>query len=69
MRDVVQETWEDRKESIVLQEHLMAMKEEKDQLLEKLHEMENQLQEAKETLTKYMHAHEGCNVSSSSNSS
>jgi hypothetical protein len=69
MRDMVQELWEDREESIVLQEQLMAMKEEKDQLLEKLHEMETQLHEAKETLTKYMHEHEVCNVSLSSNSS
>ena len=52
MKDMVQELWKDREESIVLQEHLMAMKEEKDQLLEKLQEMENQLYEAKETLTK-----------------
>ena len=69
MKDMVQELWKDREESIVLQEQLMAMKEEKDQLLEKLQEMENQLQEAKETLTKYMHAHEVCNVSLSSISS
>jgi anion-transporting ArsA/GET3 family ATPase len=69
MKDMVQELWKDREESIVLQEQLMAMKEEKDQLLEKLHEMENQLQEAKETLTKYKHEHEVCNVSFSSNSS
>jgi hypothetical protein len=47
----------------------MAMKKEKDQLLEKLHEMETQLHEAKETLTKYMHEHKVCNVSLSSNSS
>jgi hypothetical protein len=47
----------------------MAMKKEKDQLPEKLHEMETQLHEAKETLTKYMHEHEVCNVSLSSNSS
>ena len=33
MRDVVQGLWEDIKESIVLQEQLMAMKEEKNQLL------------------------------------
>jgi hypothetical protein len=44
----------------------MAMKEEKHQLLEKLHEMETQLQEANETLTKYMHEHEVCNVGFSS---
>jgi hypothetical protein len=69
MRDVVKEMWEDRKESIALEEKLMAMKEEKDQLLENLHEMETQLHEAKETLTKYMHEHEVCNVSLSSNSS
>ena len=43
MRDMVQEMWEDRKESIFIQEQLMAMKEEKHQLLEKLHEMETQL--------------------------
>jgi len=47
----------------------MAMKEERHKLLEKLHEMETQLDEAKETLTKYMHEHEVCNVSLSSNSS
>jgi hypothetical protein len=69
MRNMVQEMWEDRKESIVLQEQLMAMKEEKHQLLEKLHEMETQLHEAKETLTKYMHEHEVCNAGFSSNSS
>jgi len=69
MRDVMKEMWEDRKESIALEAQLMAMKEEKDQLLEKLHEMETQLHEAKETLTKYMHKHEVCNVSLSSNSS
>ena len=69
MKDMVQELWKDREESIVLQEQLMAMKEENGQLLEKLQEMENQLQEAKETLTKYMHAHEVCNVSFPSNSS
>jgi hypothetical protein len=69
MKDMVQELWKDREESIVLQEQLMAMKEEKDQLLEKLQQMKNQLHEAKETLTKYMHEHEVCNVSLSSNSS
>ena len=43
--------------NIALEEQLMAMKQEKDQLLQRMHEMENQLQEAKETLTKYMHEH------------
>jgi hypothetical protein len=55
MRDMVQEMWEYRKERIVLQEKLMAMKEEKHQILEKLHDMESQLHEGKQTLTKYMH--------------
>jgi hypothetical protein len=69
MRNMVQEMWEDRKESIVLQEQLMAMREEKHKLLEKLHEMETQLHGEKETITKYMHEHEVCNVGFSSNSS
>ena len=68
MRDLMKEMCED-KERIALEEQLMAMKKEKDQILEKLHEMETQLHEAKETLTKYMHEHEVCNVSLSSNSS
>jgi hypothetical protein len=55
--------------NIVLEEQLMAMKQEKDQLLQRLHEMEIQLHEAKETLTKYMHEHKVCSVSLSSNSS
>jgi hypothetical protein len=69
MKDMVHVLWKDREESIVLQEQLVAMKEEKEQLLEKLQEMEKQLQEAKETLTQYMHAYEVCNVSLPSNSS
>ena len=68
MRDLMKEMCEN-KESIALEEQLMAMKKEKDQLLQKLHEMEIQLHEAKETLTKYMHEHEVRNVSLSSNSS
>jgi hypothetical protein len=67
MRDLMKEMCED-KESIALEEQLKAMKKEKDQLLEKLHEMEIQLHEAKENLTKYMHEHKVCNVSLSSNS-
>jgi hypothetical protein len=57
------------KESIVLQEQLMAMKEEKHRLLEKLHEMETQLHEENETLSKYMHEHGVCNAGFYSNSS
>ena len=69
MRYLMKEMCEDRNESIALEEKLMAMKKEKDQLLAKLHEMEIQLHEAKETLTKYMHEHKVCNVILSSNSS
>jgi hypothetical protein len=36
MKDMVHVLWKDREESIVLQEQLVAMKEEKEQLLEKL---------------------------------
>jgi hypothetical protein len=68
MRGLMKEMCED-KERISLEEQLIAMKKEKDQLLERLHEMEIQLHEAKETLTKYMHEHKVCNVSLSSNSS
>jgi hypothetical protein len=69
MRDLMKEMCEDRYVRIVLEEQLMAMKQEKDQLLQRLHEMEIQLHEAKETLTKYMHEHKVCSVSLSSNSS
>jgi hypothetical protein len=69
LRDLMKEMYEDRNKNIPLEEQLMVMKQEKDQLLQRLHEMEIQLHEAKETLTKYMHEHKVCNVSLSSNSS
>jgi 3-phenylpropionate/cinnamic acid dioxygenase small subunit len=69
MRDLMKEMCEDRNMNIALEEQLKAMKEEKDQLFQRLHEMEIQLHEANETLTKYMHEHKVCNVSLSSNSS
>jgi hypothetical protein len=69
MRDLMKDMCEDRNVCISLEEQLMAMKQEKDQLLQRLHEMELQLHEAKETLTKYMHEHKVCSVSLSSNSS
>jgi hypothetical protein len=69
LRNLMKEMCEDMNKSISLEEQLMAMKQEKDQLLQRLHEMENQLHEAKETLTKYMHEHKLCSVSLSSNSS
>jgi len=39
MRDMVQEMNEDTKENTILKEGLMAMKEEKQELLGKMHEM------------------------------
>jgi hypothetical protein len=69
MRDLMKEMCEDRNVRIALEEQLMAMKKEKDQLLERLQEMEIQLHEAKETLTKYMHKHKVRNVILSSSSS
>ena len=42
------------------------MKEEKQELLEKLHEMETKLYDAKENLAKYLHEKEVCNSSLSS---
>ena len=55
MRDMMQELFEYRKENTILQEKLMALKEEKQELLEKMLEMEIQLHDAKETLAKYVH--------------
>ena len=40
MRDMVQEFVEDRKDNTKLQEKLMAMKKEKQELLENMHEIE-----------------------------
>ena len=47
----MKELYEDMNKNIALEEELMAMKQEKDHLLQRLHEMEIQLHEAKETLT------------------
>lgn len=52
MRDMVQEFVKDRKEKTILQEKLMAMKKEKQELLENMHEMETQLHIENETLAK-----------------
>ena len=59
--DMAQEMFEDKREIIILQEQLIAMKEEKKELLEKMHEMETQLHDAKEALTMYVHEKEACN--------
>ena len=50
----------------IIQDNLIAMKEEKQELLENMHEMEIQLHDSKETLAKYVHENELCNSSLSS---
>ena len=60
MNNVVQEMCEDKRGIIILQEHLICMKEEKQELLEKMHEMETQLHDAKKTLAKYVNQKEVC---------
>ena len=68
MNDMVKEMYEDKRENIKLQEQLIAMKEEKQELLEKMHEMETQFHDAKEALAMYVHEKEVWNSSLSSNS-
>jgi len=58
MRDMVQEMNEDRKENTILQVELMVMKEENQELLENMHEMDIQPHDAKETLAMYVHEDE-----------
>lgn len=69
MRDMVQEMTEDRKENTILEQELMAMKEEKQEFLEKMHEMEIKLHDAIESIAKYIHENEVCNSFLSSISS
>ena len=69
MDNMVQEMYEDKRESIILQERLISMKEEKQELLEKMHEMETQLHDAKEDLAMYVHEKEVWNSILSSISS
>ena len=58
MKDMVQEMNEDRKENTILREELMAMHEKKQDIIEKMHEMEIQIHDAKETLYKYVRENE-----------
>ena len=69
MIDMMQEKYEDKRERIKLQEQLIAMKEEKQELLEKMHEMETHLHDAKEALAMYELEKQVCNSSLSSISS
>ena len=52
MIDRMQEKYEDKWESIKLQEQLIAMKEEKQELLENMHELETRLHVANEALAR-----------------
>ena len=52
MNDMVQEMYEDKRESIILQEQLIAMKKEQQELLENMHEMETHLHIANENLAR-----------------
>ena len=47
MKDMVKKLYEDVRESTKLQEQLVAIKKEKQELLQKMHEMEIQLHDAK----------------------
>ena len=50
--------FEDKRESTELREQLVAMKEEKEEILQRLHDMEMQLHQAQEALTKNMREEE-----------
>ena len=50
MNDMVQEMYEDKKERNIIREKLIKMKEEKQELLENMNEMETQLHLANENL-------------------
>ena len=46
---------DDKKESTILQEKLISVKEEKQDFLEKIHEIETKLHISNETPSKYLH--------------
>jgi len=58
LKDMVQILFEDRRESTELREKLLAMKQEKEEILQRLHDMELQFHQAQEALTKNMHEKE-----------
>ena len=57
-KDMVRILFEDRRESTEIREKLFAMKEEKEEILQILHDMERQLHQAQEALTKKMREEE-----------
>ena len=54
LKDMVQIMYDDRRESTRIHEKLVAMKQEKEGLLQRMHEMEMQLHQAQEALTNNM---------------
>ena len=58
VKDMVQILIEDQRESVKLHAQLMAMKDEKEIILQRLHDMEKQLLQAQEALSKKMHEDE-----------
>ena len=50
--------FEEKRESTELREQLFSMKEEKEEILQKFHDMERQLHQAQEALTKKIHEEE-----------
>ena len=63
MIDRMQEKYEDKREWIKHQEKFIVMKEEKQEILENMHEMETQLHDAKEALAMHVMKKEVCNSS------
>ena len=55
LKDMMQIQFEDRRESTEFCEQLFSMKQEKEEILQILHDMERQLHQAQEVLTKKMH--------------
>ena len=54
LKDMVQILYEDGREITRLREKLVSMKQEKEGLLKRMHEMEMQLHQAQEALTKHI---------------
>ena len=69
MNDMVQEMYEDNRKNIILQEKLISKNEEKQEILENMHELETRIHIAKKTLAKYVHEKEVWNSILSSISS
>ena len=69
LKDMVQILYEDGRESTKIHEKLVSMKQEKEGILQRMHEMEMQLPYAQEALTQHMLEAEVNHSNLSSNSS